>query len=137
VRTDHPGSNGQVAATLALVRATTIEHIFDLSSVPVTLDSSKAQIILLLKQRSSAADPPPVADITVTAASAENILYGASGGFSDVATVTDNTGVVVLANVPGAAWPGALVSVSFSGAHTSGATVPVVNGAVTVAALTP
>jgi hypothetical protein len=137
VRTDDPNSSGRVDVTLALVRASTIDQIFDLSTVPLTADGNKAQVILLLKQRSSAADPPPAAAVTVSASSAENVLYGASGGFSDVATVTDNTGVVVLANVPGAAWPGALVSVSFSGAQTSGATVPVVNGAVTVAALTP
>jgi len=75
--------------------------------------------------------------VSVTATTAEDVLYGASGGFSDVATETDDTGVVVLANVPAAAWPGALVNLSFSGARSSGSKVPAVSGAVTVATISP
>jgi hypothetical protein len=137
VRTNQP-SLGQVDVTLALVRASSIEQILDLASVPLTPDSSKAQIILLLKQHTSGSgEPPAAADVTVTTPSAEGVLYGASGGFSDVSTATDATGVVVLANVASAAWPGALVNVEFTGARTSGARVPAVTGAVTLATLTP
>jgi hypothetical protein len=138
VRTNQPSSLGQVDVTLALVRASSIEQILDLASVPLTPDSGKAQVILLLKQRTSGpGEPPGAADVTVTAPSAEGVLYGASGGFSDVSTATDATGVAVLANVPGAAWPGALVNVEFTGARSSGARVPAVTGAVTLATLTP
>lgn len=138
VRTEDPDATGQVNVTLALVRASTIEHIFDLSTVPLTADDQKAQIIVLLKDTSaSATAPPPLSGVTVKAAGAENVLYGASGGFSDVATTTDATGVAVLANVPGGEWPGALVSVTFSGARSSGARLPAVNGAVTLVTLMP
>jgi hypothetical protein len=138
VSTDDPDAMGRVNVTLALVRASTLEQILDLASVPLTLDSSKAQIILLLKQRvSGAGDPPPIAGVTVTAPGTEGVLYGASGGFSDVATETDASGVVILANVGSAGWPGALVSANFSGARTSGARVPAVTGAVSLVTLTP
>ncbi len=138
VRTDDPDATGRVDVTLALVRASTIEQIFDLASVPLIPDSSKGQIILLLKDRSSGAgEPPPIAGVTVTAPSAEGVLYGASGAFSDVATETDASGVVILANVASAAWPGALINVDFTGARTSGARVPAVSGAVSLITLTP
>jgi hypothetical protein len=138
VSTEHPDAMGQVSVTLALVHASSIENILDLASVPLVQDSQKAQIILLLKQKASgSAAPPPVSGVTVKAASAEDVLYGASGGFSDTVSVTDATGIAVLANVSGAAWPGALVSVTFSGARSSGAKVPAVAGAVTLVTLTP
>jgi hypothetical protein len=132
VRTDMPDSQGTVSANLALVHGTTIDHVFDLATVPLTNDTSKAQIILrLVDKTSTAADPPPLAGVSVRA-TAEDTLYGASASFSDVATATDATGVVVLANVGGAAYPGALVSVEFSGARTGGSQVRAVTGAVTL-----
>ena len=133
VRTDKPDAQGTVTADLALVHATSIDRLFELASVPLTNDSSKAQIILrLVDKTSTATDPPPLPGIGVSAPTAEATLYGASGGFSSVATATDVTGVVVLANVGGAAYPGALVHVEFSGARTAGTDVPAVTGAVTL-----
>lgn len=132
VQTGKPDSQGTVTADLLLVHATSIEHLFDLASVPFTNDSTKAQIILRLVDKTSTGnDPPPLAGIGVSA-TAEATLYGASGGFSSVATVTDTTGVVMLANVGGGAYPGALVHVEFSGARTGGTNVRAVSGAVTL-----
>src|SRR5262249_21724428 len=131
VRTDAPDANDVVNANIALVHATTIEHIFDLASVPLTMDATKGQVILLLEtQPAGATTASPLAGVSVQSANAENVIYAASGSFSDVATLTDNTGIVVLANVAGAAWPGAVINVLFSGAKTSGAQVRVVSGAV-------
>jgi hypothetical protein len=132
VRTDMPNAQGTVTANLALVHATTLDGMFDLANVPLTRDSTKAQLILrLVDKTSTAADPPPLAGIGVSA-TAEATLYGASGGFSSVATATDLTGVAVLANVGAAAYPGALVRVEFNGARTGGADVRAVTGAVTL-----
>jgi hypothetical protein len=138
VSTDSPDATNRVSVSLGLVHASTIDHIFDLSSVPLTADPTLAQVILLLvSQASGAGTPPPLPGITVTAPSAQNVLYGASGSFSDIATATDATGVVVLANLPATAWPGALVSLEFSGARTSGTQVRAVTGAVTLATIAP
>ena len=136
VRTDSPDAAGQVEVNLALVHSSTIEHVFDLATVPITPDPGKAQVVLLLvKKDTSVAEPPPLPGVKVTASSAEDVFYGASAAFSDVATETDATGAVVLANVPAAVWPGAEISVEFSGAKSGGAQVRAVNGAVTVATL--
>ncbi|HTQ02631.1 MAG TPA: hypothetical protein VMI54_02200 [Polyangiaceae bacterium] len=138
VRTDAPDANDTVTANLALVHATTIDHIFALASVPLTTDATLGQVILLLESKPvGATTPSPLAGVTAQSSSAQGVIYAASGSFSDVATTTDNTGVVVLANVAGAAWPGAVINVLFSGAKTSGAQVRVVSGAVTIATIEP
>lgn len=138
VATDVPDAQGRVDVKLAVVHSTTIQRIFDLASVPLTPDDSKAQLVLrLVDDSTNASDPPPLAGVSVKAPAAEDVLYGASGGFSDVVTETDNTGVVVLLNVAAAAWRGAEISVAFSGKRTSGAQVRAVSGAVTVATLVP
>jgi hypothetical protein len=132
VRTDEPDSQGTVPADLALGHATTLDLIYDLSSVALARDSTKAQLILrLVDKTSTAADPPPLAGIRVSV-TAEATLYGASGGFSSIVTETDPTGVVVLANVGGGEYPGALVHLEFSGARAGGANVRAVTGAVTL-----
>lgn len=138
VNTETPDANGQVNADIALVHASAIEQIFDLASVPLTMDTTRAQIILLLETEAGAgATPVPLAGENAQSASATNVIYAASNSFSDVATVTDNTGVVVLANVTAAAWPGAVIDVQFSGARTSGAQIRAVSGAVTLATISP
>jgi hypothetical protein len=63
--------------------------------------------------------------------SAEVVVYGASGTFSDVVTATDASGLVMLVNLPASSWPGSLAGVSFSGALEGAADVRVVAGAVT------
>ena len=134
VRTDVTDSSGTVTLSLYLVHATSLDHVFALATIPLTRDASKAQIILRFTSKSSAS-AAPISGLNITAGSAEDVLYGASSSFSDVATETDNTGVAVLANVPGAAWPGALITVQLAGAKTAGAQVRAVSGAVTIASL--
>jgi hypothetical protein len=136
VETDQPDAEDTVSADVGLVQASSIEQILDSSTVPVSVDPSLAQLIIRLVDKSSSpTNPTPLAGVKVALSSAENILYGASGGFSDVATETDPTGMVVLANVPGAAWPGAIVNLEFSGTKTGGDRVPAVTGAVTLTTL--
>lgn len=136
VRTDKPDANGRVEANLALVHATTMDHVFELGAVIPTADTTKGQVILLFQtQPSGASTPSPLSGLTVQSASAENVIYAASGSYSTVSTATDNTGVVVLANVAAAAWPGAVIDLVYSGAKAGGSQVRVVSGAVTIATL--
>lgn len=134
VRTDNPNSDGVVEADpFALVRASVMDNIYDLLTVPITLDRGRAQIVLRLVNDAGSGR----AGVRVTAQNAEVVIYAASGGFSDAEMQTDNTGLVVLANTPASAWPGSLVSVSFAGADTGAADLRVVAGAVTVVSVRP
>jgi hypothetical protein len=127
VNTSRPGANGSVTQNLAVVSRTQIDTILDVLTVPTVRDPSKA--ILVLEVRKT--DSTPLAGVTVTAPGAETVVYGAGGTFTDDATQTDNTGTVLLVNVPASAWPGTLVGVTFTGALEGGADVRAITGAVT------
>ncbi len=136
VRTDKPDANDRVDTNLALVRATTIDHLFETAAVTPTTDATKGQVIVLFQtQPSGASAPSPLSGLTVQSTSAETVIYAASGAFSTVATATDNTGVVVLANVAAAGWPGAVINLVYSGVKAGGSQVRVVSGAVTIVTL--
>jgi hypothetical protein len=134
VRTDDPNAEGVVEADpFALVRASTMENIYDLLTVPITPDPARAQVVLRIVNGSGAG----ISGVRVTAESAEVTIYATSGAFSDDETQTDVTGLVVLANAPASAWPGSLLSVSFAGAETGAAELRVIAGAVTVVSVRP
>jgi hypothetical protein len=104
-----------------------IDTILAILTVPVLRDESKAILILEV----SRPDGTPLPGVTVTAPTAETIVYGASGTFTDDATQTDSSGLVLLVNVPSSVWPGTLVGVTFTGALQGGADVRAITGAVT------
>lgn len=134
VRTDDPNAEGVVEADpFALVRASTMQNIYDLLTLPITLEPAHAQIVLRVVNGSGAGIP----GVRVTAPSAAVVIYAASGAFSDAETQTDATGLVVLANLPGSAWPGSLVSVSFAGAETGATELRVIADAVTLVSVRP
>jgi hypothetical protein len=134
VRTDNPNSEGVVEADpFALVRASTMENIYDLLTLPITLDSARAQVVLRVVNGAGVGIP----GVRVTAPSAGVVIYAASGAFSDAETQTDVTGLVVLANAPAGAWPGSLLSVSFAGTETGAAELRAIAGAVTVVSVRP
>lgn len=135
VLTEHADAKGFVTADLGVVRESNIETLFDVLSVPIQRDTRAAQVVLRLVARGAGSGLTPLSGVTVKATSAEGITYGASGGYSDVATETDATGVAVLLNVPAGGWPGSLVSVQFSGKKTGGAEVRAVGGAVSLVTL--
>ncbi len=123
---------GQIQADLGIVRDSTIEGFFDVLSMPLQRDLNAAQIVLRLTQRSGGG---AFTGVGVHATTAADVIYGVNGGYSDVETVTDATGIAVLLNVPAAAYPGALVAVTFSGAASGGAQVRAVSGAVSLVTL--
>jgi len=132
VLTQHANSQGVVNADLGVVRESNIDTIFDLLSVPVQRDSRAAQVVLRLTSRSAGSGLTPLSGVSVKSSSAESIAYSTGGGYSDVATETDSTGVAVLLNCPAGGWPGALVNIEFSGAKSGGAQVRAVTGAVSL-----
>lgn len=119
--------NGTVTQNLAVVSSVLIDTILDVLTLPTVRDPTKG--ILVLEARKS--DGTPLAGVTVTAPTAETIVYGAAGTFTDDADETDNSGLVLLVNVPASAWPGTLVGVTFTGALDGGADVRSITGSVT------
>ena len=114
---------------LPVVRATVMESILALSSVPLDLDGETAQLVLKLIDVNAR---QPISGAVLAEPSAETVLYAASGGWSDTAGETDATGLAVLASVPASAWPGRLISVAVSGTASGAIPLRVVAGAVTV-----
>jgi len=135
VVTTHPDAAGRVNADLGLVRDSTLDGIFSTLSLPLQRDERLAQVVLKLVERSGGSGLTPVVGVSVHADAAADVSYAVSGGYSDVATETDATGVAVVLNVAAAKWPGALVSVQFSGRKTGGAQVRAVTGAVSLVTL--
>lgn len=133
VNTTRPAADGSVTQNLGIVSSLLIDTILDILTVPVFRDPSKG--ILVLEVRES--DGTPLSGVTVTAPTAETIVYGAGGTFTDDATETDNSGLVLLVNVPASAWPGTLIGVTFTGALEGGADVRSLTGAVTFEGITP
>jgi hypothetical protein len=127
VDTSNPAANGRVTVDLAVIDRTLVDTILDILTVPVLRDESKAILILEVTR----GDGTPLPGVTVTAPTAETIVYGAAGTFTDDAEETDNSGLVLLVNVPASAWPGTLVGVTFTGALQGGADVRAISGAVT------
>jgi hypothetical protein len=130
--TTRPAADGSITLNLAVVGRTVVETILDILTVPVFRDESKAILILEVRK----ADGTPLPGVTATAPTAETIVYGAAGTFTDDATATDASGLVLLVNVPASAWPGTLVGVTFTGALDGGADVRAVTGAVTLEGIT-
>lgn len=132
VLTQGANAQGVVTADLGVVRESNMEAVFDLLSVPVQRDTRAGQVVLLLRSRSAGSGLVPLSGVTVKSSAAASISYSTGGGYSDVATQTDSTGVAILLNCPAGAWPGALVNVELSGAKTGGAEVRAVSGAVSL-----
>jgi len=127
--TTQPNMDRVVTADVAVVSQELIDTVLSLLSVPVFRNEEAAQIILRIEDT----EGDPLAGVTVIARSAEVVAYGASGSFSDIATETDSSGLVLIANVPATVWPGSLVGVTFAaGALQGGADVRVVTGGVTL-----
>jgi hypothetical protein len=138
VETDDPDMQGRVTQNLSLIHASELDLIYSFATMPLSSDASKAQVILrFVDMSSTSTNPPPLPGIAVRASTAEDLLYGSSGSFSDVATATDSTGIVILANVGAAAWPGAAIHFDYTdgGARTGGQDVFGVVGAVTLATI--
>jgi hypothetical protein len=127
MNTAAPAAGGTVTQNLGVVSSLLIDTILNVLTVPVFRDPSKGILVLEVRK----ADGTPRPGVTVTAPTAETVVYGAAGTFTDDATQTDNSGLVLLVNVPASAWPGTLIGVTFTGALEGGADVRSITGSVT------
>lgn len=114
---------------LPVVRATVLDGIRALSSLPLDAVPGAAHLVLQLVDVQSST---PIAGLTLAETTAATVLYAAAGSWSDAVTTTDVTGLAVLADVEAADWPGRLTSVSVSGEVLAAIPLRAVSGAVTV-----
>lgn len=125
IDTHLPNPSGVVSTVLTVVRASELDAAYGVLSMPLSRDSSKAQAILAVSGG---------AGIRVLAPGAEAVVYAQNGTFSDDATSTDTSGLVLVANIPSVPWPGSTVSVTLTdGTTTSRWDVKVVTDGVTLA----
>ncbi len=116
---------------LPLVRATVLDAIFTLPTLPVSAVEGRAQVVFRVGDLRTHL---PRAGATITAAGAEVVLYSDGGTWSDAVTETDPTGLVLIANVPAAPWPGRLSTITVSGAVLGSVPYRAVEDAVSVVA---
>ncbi len=115
--------------TLPLVSRSVIEEIESTLLLPTSPDPDFAQMVVAVLRP----DATPVPGVGVTVSGAEVVAYATAGTWSEDETVTDSTGLVVVANVPASPRPGNSVEVRLSGAVDATAAVRVVRGAATFA----
>jgi hypothetical protein len=130
VDTTRPNTEGAVTTTLTVVRESELDRAFSLLSLPISRDPANAQVVVVVMRNQRGA-----AGVQVVAPAAEIVVYAENGGFSDTATSTDASGVVVLANVPASDWPGSGVAVTLTGTVAGRWDLRVVSGAVTFAGI--
>jgi len=119
-----------VTTELTVVRESELARAFSVITQPVMLDVTKAQAVLVVQKGNRR-----VAGVRVLAPTAEAVIYVENGAFSDTATETDASGIVVLANVPSSAWPGSGVTLTLSGAVSGRWDLRVVTRGVTFAGI--
>jgi hypothetical protein len=129
IDTSRANSSGVVSTVLTVVRASELDAAYGVLSMPLARDSSKAQAILAVLDGGR-----PAAGIRVLVPGAEAVVYAENGTFSDDATSTDTSGLVLVANIPSVPWPGATVNVTLTGSTTTSRwDVKVVTDGVTLA----
>lgn len=98
---------------LGVVRDDSLELVFQLSTTSAERLAGSGQVILFFVDARNAQQG--VAGITVSLPQAQFVSYGIAGSWSDLETRTDQTGLVVLANVAASAFPGSTQRIALSG----------------------
>jgi hypothetical protein len=122
-------SSAALELDVAVLRATTLDTAYSVLTNPVVREPSRGHAVLLFLDGDE-----PIAGVTVSAPNAERVIYAAGGTYSDDETATDESGLVLLSNVPAGSWPGSAVQVTVSGEAVGSFATRVVADAVTVAA---
>lgn len=117
---------------LPMVQTDVIDAIFPGLSPPVARSSGAGQLIVSFVSARTAAGVPGV---KVSANRSAVVAYRTGGLWSTDAIQTDASGLVLVANVPAAAFPGSPITVSLSGVITSSMSFAVAADAVTLAEL--
>lgn len=122
-------SSGALELDVALLRESVLDAAYSVVPNPVVVEPSRAQVVLLFLDGDD-----PIPGVSVSAPTAARVIYAAGGTYSDDATETDDTGLVLLANLPAGDWPGSAVQVTVSGAAVGSFATRIVADAVTIAA---
>jgi hypothetical protein len=126
VNTLKPEAPRVVDQDLLVVSASEIELALGAISSPLTPNPTRAQVVLVAQENDEG-----LAGVQVSAPDAEAVIYLDNGAYTDTATETDSSGIVVLANVP----PDSSYVVTLTGELTTTAVLRLVSGGVTVAAV--
>jgi hypothetical protein len=122
-------SSGALELDVALLRESVLDAAYSVVPNPVVVEPSRAQVVLLFLDGDD-----PIPGVSVSAPTAARVIYAAGGTYSDDATETDDTGLVLLANLPAGDWPGSAAQVTVSGAAVGSFATRIVADAVTIAA---
>lgn len=123
------GSTGALALDVALLRRSEIEAAYSVLANPAVVEPSRAHVLLLFLDGDE-----PIAGVSVNAPTAARVIYAAGGTYSDDTSETDETGVVLLANLPAGEWPGSAAQITISGAAVGSFATRLISNAVTIAA---
>jgi hypothetical protein len=126
VDTRKPNASGVVETRLQVVSASEIELALGAISSPLAQNPARAQAILVAMEGQI-----PASGVSVSAPGAEAIIYVQNGAYTDAETVTDSSGVFLLANVP----PSESFTVTLSGDVDGSAELRLVSGGVTLGAV--
>ncbi|HEX6273840.1 MAG TPA: hypothetical protein VFZ53_12415, partial [Polyangiaceae bacterium] len=130
VDTSRPNDADEVETTLTVVRESELARAFSVIASPVTQNPGAAQLVLVVHKENRGAS-----GVGVIARAAEAVIYVDNGSFSDIVETTDESGIVVLANVPADTWPGSGVTVTLVGTVNGIWDLRVVRGGVTFAGI--
>jgi hypothetical protein len=122
-------SSGALELDVALLRESVLDAAYSVVPNPVVVEPSRAHVVLLFLDGDD-----PIPGVSVSAPTAARVVYAVGGTYSDDATETDDTGLVLLANLPASDWPGSAVQVTVSGAAVGSFATRIVSDAVTIAA---
>jgi hypothetical protein len=122
VDTSRPNASGVVQTRLQVVSASEIELALGAISSPLTPNPSRAQAVLVATEGQL-----PASGVSVSAPGAEAVIYVQNGAYTVADTVTDSSGVFILANVP----PTDSFTVTLSGEVEASAELRLVSGGVT------
>lgn len=117
--------------TLPLVNSEVLSEIYSSIRSQALVEPSRGQLVL----RFSDADLDPIAGVRVDVPQAAFVAYKEGAGWSEDATETDGSGLVVAGNIIASDFPGSSLNVTASGAAVGSWVVTVIAGAASYDAL--
>lgn len=130
IRTLTPVSPGLVSnVVLPLIQTDVIDAIFQGLSTAATRTAGTGQLVVSFVSKQTGTGVPGV---KVTASSSALVAYRTGGAWSTDSTQTDSSGLVLVGNVPAAAFPGTGVTLTLSGVIRSALSFAVASDAVSL-----
>jgi hypothetical protein len=120
--------DGVVTTALGLARSSDFQAAFDLLGSPIDFAENAGHALLI-----AVSGGDPISGARVVASRDGVVLYSENGAYSDTATSTDESGIVLLANVPAGDWPGSEVTVTLGGSGRGSFILMLVSGGLTIA----